>query len=256
MRRPISFAVSLFSCLLAVTAYAGSAPVQVTSCGQAVPRNAHAILMNDLDCTGFTGGLANDAVSLGKGASIDLQGHTIIGSSFGIVCWELCDDGSGACSDSGARCEITNGTITGTASDGIAGDVVTVRNVTLSNNGQGIGGYRKVTVVDSVVTGNGRYGVEATSVVVDGSTITGNAILGVRAGRMNANGQFTHGAAIRNSTVTGNGTLPECGTLGGPSCADISSFRRPKLRHTVCDTTIAPGPVPGCGRHWCVCSIN
>jgi hypothetical protein len=231
------------------------ATVQITACGQAVPRGAVGLLMNDLDCTGFVGGIANEAVSLAANAKLDLQGHTITGGLFGVGCYELCADGTGACSHDGSKCTIVNGTITGADASGIDADVVDVRNVTASNNGDsGVQGYRKARAHGSTLTGNGESGIRAWSVEVTSSTVTGNGQHGV-AGSKYDNGRYTRGVTVRDSTVIGNGMSPDC-VDAGRRCGDVLSGTRPKVRASTCNTSVSPFFVPGCGLHWCVCAVN
>jgi hypothetical protein len=244
----------VLSIVLIGTAHAGQV-VQISACGQAVPRGALGQLTGDLDCTTFVGGIANTAITLGRSAKLDLQGFTVTGGLFGVGCFEVCSDGSGACNDDGARCEIVNGTITGALASGITGDVVTVRNVTATNNGEaGVQGYRKARAFDSTLTNNGDDGIHAWSVQVYDSTVTNNGRYGVAGGKYVGNGRHTHGIKVRDSIVTGNGTSGECSVQ--QPCADLASGTKPKVVRVTCDTSYSPFSVAGCGRHWCVCAIN
>jgi len=255
--RHVFVALALVSAAIVPSAHARPT-VSVTACGQAVPPNAIGLLANDLDCTAFVGGIANEAVSLGHGAKLDLQGFTITGGLFGVGCYEVCPEGPGtgvACSPDGARCEIVNGTVTGAEASGITGDVVTVRNVTASNNGdQGVQGYRKARAFDSTLTGNGVAGIRAWTVQITNTTATGNARFGVAGSKRELSGRVTHGITLRDSTATGNGTAPDCSNL--MPCADVSSGTRPKLRRSTCVTSERPSFSGGCGAdEWCVCAV-
>jgi hypothetical protein len=250
----------LTAVLLVVASFVGSAHaaspvVQITACGDVVPRNSHGILMNDLDCTGFVGGIVNSAISMERSSSLDLQGHTVTGGLFGIACSELCSGGNGTCSTD--RCEITNGTVTGAEASGITGDRVTVRHVTASNNGEaGVQGYHKARAYDSILTQNGYDGIFAWTVQVERCTATGNGRAGVLGGKRELSGNLTHGISVRDSTVTGNGTSSECGTRN--TCADLMSSTRPRVRRSTCVSSASPGSTGGaCGVDWwCVCSGN
>ena len=249
----IASAAVLSLLLLADVAHGATlAVVPITACGQQVPAKTRGLLMSDLDCTGFVGGIDNVAVSLGDKAVLDLQGFTLTGGSFGVGCFGVCADGGTSCNDA-HKCEVVNGTVTGAEASGISGERVTVRNVTASNNGEnGVQGYQQARVYASIITQNGQTGVRAHDVRVEGSIVTDNGESGVSGSRRNAHG-FSMGVRVTDSTVTGNGTSPECANPN--TCADITSGTRPKVRRTVCGTSAAAyGSSSQCGLDWCVCT--
>jgi hypothetical protein len=167
-------------------------------------------LAGDLDCTGFTGGISDAAVTVGRSATLDLQGHTITGAIFGVACYLPCEDGNGACSN-GNSCLVESGIVTGADASGITGDRVKVCNLTVTANGDnGVQGNH-VSVLDSTLNGNGRFGASAYTIKVKRSTLNGNAWGGVGAGKYAGNGRWTHGVRASASTMTGNGIAAECG---------------------------------------------
>lgn len=245
----------VLSLVVASQSWAAQPIFPVTACGDAVPPKTLGVLSADLDCTGFTGGIGGTAVSVGRNATLDLGGFTIIGGFFGVGCFETCPGGGeGACSDAGSHCTVLNGTITGATASGITGERVIVRNVTATGNGDiGVQGYRRARAIDSTLTNNGADGIRAWSVKVERSTITGNARNGAGGGKY-SNGKYSQGVTIKESLVTGNATSPDCGTTAQPYCADVFSGTKPKVRNSTCGTSGSPHSVQGCGRDWCVCT--
>jgi hypothetical protein len=185
--------------------------VAVSTCGQEYAGDGY--LTGDLDCTGSGG----PAVSINGKGRLALQGFTITGGDVGIVCLQ--------------SCRITGpGALIAPASTGIASaGALTVSNLTIADSGgDGIVGYRQVRVVDSTLVGNGGSGVRSQRVVIRGSLITANASFGALSGPRRR-------VVLRDSQVTGNGIGDAC-ALGAP-CADVASGRKPRLRHSVCDTS-------------------
>jgi hypothetical protein len=216
------------------SAFAASPPpVLVDTCGQVVPEKAAAYLAADLDCSAYAG---TYAIELEKRASLDLGGFTLtIGANYGIGCYE-------------GKCAIRNGTVTGSGLYGVVGTKVLVENVTVATSGLLATSLNEnSTLRGSTIAGTSTVGVHASGgkkklSIVD-STITGQRRLGV----------WVYKVDLRNSTVTGNGTDPEC--AGDATCADLFTARRPKLRDSTCGSSAVQGadPTPGC-LGWCVCA--
>jgi hypothetical protein len=99
-------------------------------------------------------------------------------------------------------------------------------------------------MIDSVISGGAEYGVLADRrATLRSSSVTGNALSGV----------YTSKAVVRDSTVTGNGTAPECGVT--PDCADLRTFTQPRMRSSTCDTSVvAHGLIPPPYTDWDVCT--
>jgi hypothetical protein len=248
--------LALSTLLAAGAANAAPPTVAITTCGQTVPPHGVGVLSGDLDCTGFTGGIADAAVTLDKSATLDLGGFTLTGGLFGVACYLTCEDGVSACSN-GNRCTVRNGTVTGATASGISGARVTVRNVTVTGSGEnGVQGDN-VRVHDSTLNGNGRYGASGYRVRLDNSTANGNGIAGVSCGKFNGPHHYTGGVAVKLSTLLGNGTADDCSHLPTP-CADIRSPTPPKVKFVTCgssiDTRAGSGGKPCGGDSWCICT--
>jgi hypothetical protein len=240
-RRYAVFTVVVLAFVLTVVPHPVDAQTSVTSCGQSF-RGA-GVLAGDLDCSGFTG----HAVTIERG-KLDLQGFTISGSTgYGVSC--------------PSNCKIVGpGTITGSRLQGVrAARGVKLFNVTITNSGNsGVDasnnkGTSKALLKGCTITGNANFGVEADkSVGATASTISGNGTGGVAAGP-NRGCNAGH-VALKDSTVTGNGTDGSCGVAF--SCADVQVCRKkPKLIGTsTCDHSCKTSAVP-CDV-WGVCALD
>lgn len=239
---PRSIAVLGLLLSLATPAFA-QPTVPVTTCGQSIPAKAIGVLTGDLDCTGYAGG--DYAVVVGKRATFDLAGFTVTGAYTGAGCVGLCPNGNGLCF---LQCSIKNGIIEGGDYSGISGDRVAVENVTIRDCGRGIDGGRRVKVIGSTITDNELAGVLGRVISVEASTVTGNGRVGILT---SPNGS----ARVKDSTVIGNDTSPECAPPASASCFDIGSARRPRVINTTCDKSYNPNDfdLGGCDG-WCVCA--
>lgn len=188
----------------------------------------HYMLMGDLDCTGIP-----SSIQLAKGDRLHLNGHTLKGVAvlaFGNV-------------------RIFGpGTITGVDGDGIrhSKGQLTVREVTVTGNtGHGVDSMSgKVKLESATITGNGIDGVAAfLSVHSTASTVTGNGRFGIStrpdgpvAGGAPCSATKKASFKLNFTTVTGNGTDPDCGTT--LACADVAVCERaPQLRSSICGTS-------------------
>src|SRR5262245_55135545 len=115
--------------LLALVVRAGiavaAAPemVEVTTCGQEVPRGAIGYLTADLSCSPTDPSVG---VVLGKRAQLDLRGFTLSGGYTAVSC-NPPDCGYQPCFTRSSRCTVYGGTIDGAGYAAIAGSIVTIR---------------------------------------------------------------------------------------------------------------------------------
>jgi len=282
--------VPVFSFALAVSA----AAVDITTCGQSVADLEVGVLQSDLDCTGQPGicvhpGVddadvacntpadcyaaidvcAHTAVSLGAGAILQLNGHTITGA--GVLCSAL-----GTCTVTGpgsilsapvgilARKKVV---ASGLTVDGGGFGIVSRRrgailtDVNLTNNAQdGIWAWQSGTIRASgvVATGNGGTGlfaklrpIIATAVTASNNGnhgIDGTPVRGLEVTAQDNVGMGVvseTGLALRDSTLTGNGVAYDG--------LDVVSVRPPRVRNTVCDHSKNIG---GGGGNWGVCALD
>ena len=235
--------VALGLLLSLATPIAAQPTVPVTTCGQAIPAETIGILAADLDCSAYAGG--DYGVVVGKRGTLDRAGFTLTGGYTGVGCVGPCPDGNGLCF---LQCSIRNGTIEGADYSGVSGDKVTIENVTIRNiEGRGIAGGRRVKVFASIINDNGVAGVIGRALYVEASTITGNG----RAGVNTANGRVR----VKDSTIIGNDTSPECTPPTSGPCFDIGSSRRPRVANTTCGKSYNPSGVQlGDCNGWCVCA--
>jgi len=224
----VSFSPLLLSMLLVLLAGGGvqaGDPVAVTECGQEYAGAGY--LTADLDCSATDGPAI---VITGKG-SLDLQGFNVAGSTNAITCLQSCSimgpGQVGAANGSGINA---------------AGALDVTRVDVVGSSGDGILGYHAVRVADSMVAGNGAAGVRSQRVVIRGSMITGNGSFGAQSGD-------NRRVVLRDSQVIGNGLSDDC--VQGAACADVASGRKPRLRHSTCDTSWNSRSTDGAD--WAVC---
>ncbi len=217
-------------------------PVEVVACSQVMEGDAY--LSGDLDCSGAA--YSPFVVELGDGGTLDMRGFTL----------------TGAPGDDVVRCRydcVINGpgTIAATArGHGISGlkwsgrrrDEIVVQGINVVGGENGIIG-RRLVVYDSVITGANSSGAAARRIVAERSFFTNNRYVGIYSresrrpivlrdcvvtgnGFAGVNAQRTR---IYDSEVVGNGVDPSCGRA---ICADIASRILPRLRRTVCDTSL------------------
>ena len=97
--------------LLAATPAFARPMVEVTTCGQQIPKGHLGYLSADLDCVGYDA--APGAVVVGNGGIFDLRGFTLTTDNvFGVYCGGLTETNGDL-----NPCTVTNGTITGGAFD-------------------------------------------------------------------------------------------------------------------------------------------
>jgi len=248
-------------------------PVPITACGQAVPAGRIGVLMNDLacppwgvcypacpgpscfqplqpivtcrataecpdppnnNCAAPPGEDLNVGLYMGRGARLQMNGHTISGSYFGIISGTPGPDGG--VYESGSMRITGPGAIIDTESAVQFPLSLKVEGITVQDNKGGLAALR-MKAKDVVSTGNqGGLGAEK-AVKAVGITATGNGF-GVA-----SNGSIR----IANSTITGN------------TSADIASVRAPRVRAVTCETSFSLVPAAigygyDLGAPWGVCS--
>ena len=218
MRYPVRWLAALF--VIAVPELAASEETVVTSCGEVVGRRA--VLGADLDCTSHSG----FALSLRRGATLSLAGHTLTARDSGIWCDRCRVKGPGTITRPSPAVEPPDSCVGVSAVSNNSGRV---SDVSITNFGWGVNSQRsarveRVTVTDSC------FGVAAgTAARVSESTITDNTGWGVRSfGRMR----------VVRSTITGH---PH----------DLWSATLPRVIETTCATSTEDG-TPGID-FWGVC---
>jgi len=139
----------------------------------------------------------------------------------------------------GAKAKLKDLTITGNGGGvGAANNAkigsISMTGSTVTGNGSGLGAQRGIKVTDSTITNNGRSGIYA-------------------AGGFNC--EKKAGASLVRSTVSGNGTGPECSPT--EVCADVATCKRkPRVKTgSTCGTSYQIGSgVPG--NDWDVCTLD
>ena len=205
--RLISFGLALV--VLTISGRAAQAQTPVTTCGSVVDNG---YLTGDLDCRGIEG--QEFPVMIHPKGSLDLRGFTLSVGEYSVYCGtvETAPGGETYISVHG-KCTISNGVIRDSAGPGITAEKLVMTNVSvLDSAGRGIQGVSerrggsRFDLIGSTVSGSGDFAVLTDTLVLRGSTITGNA-----------RGALARGARLRDSSATGNGTGPSCGT----GCADL-----------------------------------
>ncbi len=285
MRRTpfIPFVSSLAASLVVFAGAIPAAAVTVVhTCGQET--TGPATLADDLDCTGFDG----NALTM-HGGTLTMNGHTITGGFIGVSCDKSCKIvGPGTVTASTfagvnaleAGLKMTQVDVTDCGVFGAqVWDTATISGpATFSGHGTAIRVGVRAKLKDLTITGN-HTGVEAAnnadvgSILVQGSTISGNEAYGLLAQRaikmkdstVADNGRTgvlsglvcdkKSGATLVRSTVTGNGTAPECGS--GPVCADVATCnKRPRVKTgSTCGTSYQIGS-GNPGSNWDVCTLD
>jgi len=229
--------LSMLSALLAGPAW-GTTPI--FSCDQFVPTGDTGILQNDLSCGGALG------VTLGPGATLELNQHSISGAGDGVVCagGRCTIEGQGEIAGS-TRCAVTVqpavGRVNVTVRDNvdihdnacaIAGPnredlSVSLTNVNVINNTSGISANR-VRATEVTVTGNGSGGVFVRrAVTLRQSSVQNNGGMGVFSWLR---------ARLRGTTVTGNDPI---------NGFDVATHRKPRLLDSTCGKSAQAPEFPG-----------
>lgn len=241
MSRLLAFVLLTCSPLAAFAA--APPPVEVTTCGQAIPRRAVGYLTADLDCTGYDGVPA--AILVSRNATLELRGHRVTGGLLTVACAELRPDRFGVIRlQDSSRCTVVGGggVVSGAEAHGVFATELTISDVTIENSGQeGIYTRKKARVTNVIVTGSGGHGMRLDGPsIVRGSTVTNSGENGIVCLRK---------LRIYDSSVTGSGTSAACEYPW--SCVDIASALRPEFVNTVCDHSRGPSQTD-----WDVCALD
>jgi hypothetical protein len=268
LRTPLALTAAL---LLARTAGA----VDVTTCGQSVPRGETGALTGDLDCSTLSDGAA---VMLGQRAVLVMNGFTLRAGFLAVSCENAKCSVQGPGEIIGGGVEADRGLVltdvyihdTGvgvkayrgilsmtnvTVSDvsvgefGVVAGNIRANNVTVTRSGLfGLWGSRSVRGTAVTVTDNGWSGVFSRRIVLDGLVAHGNGV-GPIFNSYGAGVQASRSATLLNSVVTGNKFLG--------ADLDVLTVKRPVLSGTTCDHSgqgdgSAGVPVAT----WGVCSLD
>jgi hypothetical protein len=255
---------------------ASAATVDVTTCPASVPAYTVGVVQADLDCTGATG---TGYVVLGRGAVLDLNGHSLT-FNLGDPALALvsCDSncglqGPGTLTASGLGwASIWVGgagvvTVQDLTIEGMVNGIVDidgrviVANTSISAQQWGIAGARKAALdgVTVAVTAPGGYCIGATAEIrssvvgqnvtltscVDGIWASGKVRLdGLTATNNSGVGVYSaKRLVLKNSSVAGSGPI------------DLLSGRRPVLLNTTCDTSAQDTTDPVLPT-WGVCALD
>jgi hypothetical protein len=278
---------ALVALLLAFVAPPAGADTSVTTCGQEV--SGHGSLDADLNCAGqdpavtiHSGSLIMNGHTITGGGGVFCDGPckvigpgTVTGSTFmgvnavnstakvrqvdltnnmfaGVLC-------AGSCKVDGPA------TIRGNESGIWHGGKAIVRNVTITGNsfratdGSNVAGNTRIDLYDSTITNNGAGIYAQGNVKIVDSTVTGNGLYGVSAGDVENTPSSSHCeqkalVMLVGSTVTGNGTNPNCGNTD--PCFDVGScLVAPRLKETTCGHSYQQASgIPG--DDWDVCALD
>jgi hypothetical protein len=254
MLRALAVAALTLSVLAPAVHAAPPPEIEVTTCGQVIPKKALGYLTADLDCTGFVGGPTNAALYLQGGAvylerksRLDLRGFTLTGGLHGVLCDALLTH-NGHPKNNGP-CEVFNGTlVSSNPSDppqpphGVAGAHPIVHDMTITGFYWGIIARSQLELTNATVTDSLGGGVAGKKLALVGTTVTNSGFIGV-----DSWSPAGYGPRLTDSTVTGNGTSALC---SANPCVDISSVKEPRLVNSSCGTSSRLG---GSGS-WGVCT--
>ena len=286
---------SLLPALLAMLLLEGRAwAVDVTTCGQVVPENDVGVLQADLDCKGAprtcsyyantpcvsddvcnhagVGRCLSQAVILGKGATLQLNGHTIVADgSSGLGVWCAHPALNVRCTVQGPG-EIVGGEI------GVGAYRLVIQDVSIHGAHQGVVAPTVVVATNVTADGNGLFGLYAGRLTATNVSASNNANAGIFSPRIRGTGVTTNdngeqglvvyrrfkltGLTAQNNGAggiysTGGGLLIDStvsGNLYEGASLDLLTAHRPVLRNSTCgasaqlDETGEPGP------SWGVCS--
>jgi hypothetical protein len=181
------------------------------------------------------------------------QVDAVANEYIGVECFVSCNViGPASLSDNGESGENVGEGIRSTGS-------MKLENVTVANNtvyGVNVTRYpsdgAKLNATGSTFTGNGTGIWSDGGVKLKSSAVSGNVTAGIRLGEAGCN--TTRVPVLKDTSVTGNGTDPGCGTT--VACADLMTCKAPRLGPGAsCDTSYAiDSGVPG--NDWDVCSSD
>ena len=170
--------------------------VDITECGQVVPRGQIGTLVGDLDCSDPNSlPIYGNGVKLERSATLELGGFFLIGpvsSSTGVDCHYKCQiNGPGTIMGfstgiraGNRRIRVTNVKIDGATHTGIHAHHLLAHRLTVTGTGEmGISGpkakYGKLLLFDSEISGNAKHGIAAGKLKLRNVIVTGNGAGGV-----------------------------------------------------------------------------
>lgn len=252
--KPQNLLVAIVAAAMSVMSIHGVAAartnVAVTACGQRVLGDGY--LVGNLDCT--TGEESwYPAVTMAGNGSLHLSGFSIVGGDNAVRCEKRCrvfgghiGYGYGAGVTSLGSATVSDISIVGRSPAVSAVTKIIAERSTFSSNWSALWAGRSVVMIDSMISGSLEYGVMVDRrATLRNSSITGSALSGVH----------TNKSVLVDSSVTGNGTDPECGVT--QRCADLRTFNKPLMRRSTCETSsVAYGAVIPPYTDWDVCALD
>jgi hypothetical protein len=234
-----------------------AAALDITTCGVTVPDGETGVLQADLDCSADP---AENAVTLGKRSTLDMNGHAIVDRDKGVHCGSdirslgCAVRGSGDISGGnygigGASRTITVSDVSvhDVAIDGIVvNDRLVVTNVSVLRSGvNGITAGKRLTATNVIVSDNEYGGLSGENLTGTDVTANDNGYSGVtckrcRLIRLTANGNGTEEIQVgAGGGVQGVNVMLTDSVLTGnfvdDDLVDIDSYRRPRVVNTTCD---------------------
>jgi hypothetical protein len=245
--RGLTFSLVVIGALALLSTQAGA--VDITECGQVVPKNQVGNLVGDLDCTDPNSFITPphsiiSAVELERGATLNLNGFSLVGPTLsegpersGVFCRHKCRvNGPGTIMGFGfgiqgrhKRITVTDVTINGATAGGLSAFQLMARRCTITGNGGGVSGghsQRKFRIYDSEISDNDVVGVSGRKIILKNVIVTGNGKNGVSSddGRV----------LVWDSVIIGNGV--DCASPPPPGCRDLSGTSKKRLIRTLFGT--------------------
>jgi hypothetical protein len=203
--------------ILLASSVSARAQTEITACGQVVTGDAY--LSADLDCSGFDGfvlmpervghveppEVQGIAIGISRKGRLDLRGHTLVASQFGVFC--------------GRSCTIVGngGTIRSAAVHGVTAEkTLVITDTTLMDNADTALYVRgQIKATGCTISGSDYATWFSNKVSLTSSTVTGNHEFGLSADAI----------TLKDSTVTNNGGF------------DLIAKRKPHLKNSTCGTS-------------------
>ena len=173
----------------------------------------------------------------------------------------------------GGPAVLRNSSVLDNGGFGVLGSRVNIKESLIFGNGDdGVRGNDNLKLLDSTVTMNAGNGVGGDKMSIRGTTVADNLFSGIvstfsklklRESTVSGNGlhgvfrdySFGCDAGIKldSSTLTGNGTDIDCGSI--QTCADVSTCSVPTLTASTCDTSYdSTSGFPGTS--WGICTLD
>jgi hypothetical protein len=250
------FGMSLIAAAVcARLAQAASPMIEITTCGQQIPKRAIGYLSADLVCSTLTPSIG---VHLARGAQLDLRGFTLSGGYVSVSC-EPAGCESPPCVSRRGRCEVYGGTIEDAGHTAVAGGRAFIHELTISNSTTyAVLGHSRVDAVNVHLVSN-PLGLQARKLSVTNSLLEASQVNATRARLTSTTitgnptfGAVGHALQLVDSHVVGNGTSFQCAT---EICADLFTTKRPRLDATsTCDVSRQIHIEPPTS--WGICSLD